>query len=51
LPLLGSAGLDAGAREEGAERRGVPLTELRFERRLSGDDMVGGVGFQAVVYR
>jgi hypothetical protein len=51
LPLLGSAGLDAGACEERAERRGVPLTELRFERRLSGDDMVGGVGFQAVVYR
>jgi hypothetical protein len=41
LPLLGSAGLDAGACEERAERRGVPLTELRFERR-SGDDMVGG---------
>jgi hypothetical protein len=50
LPLLGSAGLDAGACEERAERRGVPLTELRFERRLSGDDMVGCVGFQAVVY-
>jgi hypothetical protein len=48
--LLGSAGLDAGACEERAERRGVPLTELRFERRLSGDDMVGCVGFQAVVY-
>ena len=42
LPLLGSAGLDAGACEERAERRGVPLTELRFERRCSGDDMVGG---------
>jgi hypothetical protein len=43
LPLLGSAGLDAGACEERAERRGVPLTELRFERRCSGDDMVGCV--------
>jgi hypothetical protein len=42
LPLLGSAGLDAGACEERAERRGVPLTELRFERRCSGDDMAGG---------
>jgi hypothetical protein len=42
LPLLGSAGLDAGACEERAERRGVPLAELRFERRCSGDDMVGG---------
>jgi hypothetical protein len=40
LPLLGSVGLDAGACEERAERRGVPLMELRFERRLSGDDMV-----------
>jgi hypothetical protein len=43
--LLGSAGLDAGACEERAERRGVPLTELRFERRCSGDDMVGCVVF------
>jgi len=44
LPLLlGSAGLEAGACEERAERRGVPLTELRFERRCSGDDMAGGV--------
>lgn len=43
LPLLGSAGLEVGACEERAERRGVPLTELRFERRCSGDDMVDGV--------
>jgi hypothetical protein len=42
LPLLGSEGLDAGACEERPERRGVPLTELRFERRCSGDDMVSG---------
>ena len=42
LPLLGSAGLEAGAWEERVERRGVPFTELRFDRRCSGDDMVSG---------
>lgn len=47
LPLRGSEGLDAGACEERAERRGVPLTELRFERRCSGEDILK-VGFCAV---
>lgn len=41
LPLLGSEGLEAGACEDRAERRGVPFVELRFERRCSGEDMVG----------
>lgn len=40
LPLRGSEGLEAGACEERAERRGVPLTELRFERRCSGEDIL-----------